>query len=100
MFSFRAYFWQGDVYINEKYKYAASEILTAYLNIDHVTLAVELRYDLKTLKNKLLFSEDMAHDLTQNYNDNVYSATRKFLKINNMFGSLPPYDKLKIHGNS
>ena len=32
MFSFKAYFFNHDVYINEKYKYAAGEILTAYLN--------------------------------------------------------------------
>lgn len=94
MFSFRAYFWNNDVYINEKYKYAAGEILTAYLNIDRVTLAEDLRYDLKSLKNKLLFSEDMAYDLIQNYNDNVYSAMRKIRDIDNMLGSLPPYDKL------
>ena len=34
MFSFKAYFFNHDVYINEKYKYAAGEILTAYLNTD------------------------------------------------------------------
>ena len=34
MFSFKAYFWNNDVYINEKNKYAANEILTAYLNTE------------------------------------------------------------------
>ena len=32
MFSFRASFWNTDVYINGQEKYAANEILTAYLN--------------------------------------------------------------------
>ncbi|MDD2362876.1 MAG: hypothetical protein PHH84_08000 [Oscillospiraceae bacterium] len=49
MFSFRAYFWNNDVYINEKYKYAASEILTAYLNIEYISLAEDLRYDLMNM---------------------------------------------------
>lgn len=35
MFNFRAYFWGNDVYINEKYRYDANEILTAYLNVSH-----------------------------------------------------------------
>ena len=35
MFSFKAYFWNNDVYINGQYKYAANEILTAYLNSDY-----------------------------------------------------------------
>ena len=50
MFSFRAYFWNDDVYINEKYKYAAGETLTAYLNTDYLSLVENLRYDLKSLK--------------------------------------------------
>ncbi len=95
MFSFRAYFWNNDVYINEKYKYAASEILTAYLNIEFVSLAEDLRYDLKGLKRKLLFSEDMSYDFCHKYNDNVYSAMRKIRKIDDMLGSLPPFDKLR-----
>ena len=95
MFSFRAYFWNNDVYINEKYKYAAGEILTAYLNIEYVSLADDLRYDLKSLKRKLLFSEDMSYDFCHKYNDNVYSAMRKIRKIDDMLGSLPPYDKLR-----
>ncbi len=95
MFSFRAYFWNNDVYINEKYKYAASEILTAYLNIEYISLAEDLRYDLKSLKRKLLFSEDMSYDFCHKYNDNVYSAMRKIRKIDDMLGSLPPFDKLR-----
>mgnify|MGYP000851660917 FL=1 len=95
MLSFRAYFWNNDVYINEKYKYAAGEILTAYLNIEFVSLAEDLRYDLKSLKRKLLFSEDMSYDFCHKYNNNVYSAMRKIRKTDDMLGSLPPYDKLR-----
>ncbi len=32
MFNFKAYFWDKDVYINEKFRYDSNEILTAYLN--------------------------------------------------------------------
>lgn len=35
MFSFKAYFWNNDVYINGQYKYAVNEILTAYLNSNY-----------------------------------------------------------------
>lgn len=94
MFSFRAYFWNNDVYINEKYKYAASEILTAYLNTDYYSFAEDLQYDLKALKNKLLLTEDMSYDSIENYNRNVYEAVGKFQKINNWLHHLPPYDKL------
>lgn len=95
MFSFRAYFWNDDVYINEKYKYAAGGTLTAYLNTDYLSLAEDLRYDLKSLKNELLFCEDMPYNFIQNYNANVYSAMRKIRDIDTKLGSLPPYDKLR-----
>ena len=95
MLSFRAHFWNNDLYINEKNKYAAGEILTAYLNIEFASLAEDLRYDLKSLKCKLLFSEDMSYDFCHKYNDNVYLAMRKIRKIDDILGALPPYDKLR-----
>ncbi len=41
MFAFKAYFWHSNVYINEKYKYAAGEILTAYLNTKYYKLGFD-----------------------------------------------------------
>ena len=35
MFGFKAYFWNSDIYINEKYRFSSCEILTAYLNDKH-----------------------------------------------------------------
>ena len=32
MFDFKAYFYNSEVYINEKYRYNSNEILTAFLN--------------------------------------------------------------------
>ena len=62
MFSFQAYFWNNDVYINEKFKYAVGEILTAHLNTDYFSSAESFWYDLKRLRNKLLMTDDMSHD--------------------------------------
>lgn len=62
MFSFRAYFLNHNVYINEEYKYTAGEILTAYWNTDFYKTIEEQDFltDLKRYKNKLILSEDMA----------------------------------------
>lgn len=52
MFSFKAYFWNNDVYINGQYKYAANEILTAYLNSNFIE-AHEIIGNLRYLKKRL-----------------------------------------------
>ena len=54
MFSFYAFFWNNDVYINEKHKYAANEILTTYLNTNYLKKAEEYIYELRRLCEKLL----------------------------------------------
>ena len=58
MFSFKAYFWNNDVYINGQYKYAANEILTAYLNSDYYEYIEEedIIYNLERLKKKMIIS--------------------------------------------
>lgn len=55
MFSFKAYFWNNEVYINGQYKYAANEILTAYLNTDLCKLIKkkDVIYKLKRLKRSI-----------------------------------------------
>mgnify|MGYP003501973316 CR=1 FL=1 len=96
MFSFKAYFFNHDVYINEKNKYAASEILTAYLNTDFYKTIEEQNYltDLKKYKNKLILSEDMDYHDYQNYNSNVYEAAHILDQINTFLSKLPPYNKI------
>ena len=106
MFSFRACFWMSDVYVNGKYKYAANEILTAYLNANDLYENTDtngsiypdtpgnMLYDLNSLKQKLLLSEGMDYDLYAYYNDHVYAAIRIFSKINAFLKTLPPYNKL------
>ena len=106
MFSFRACFWMSDVYINGKYKYAANEILTAYLNANDLYENTDtngsiypdtpgnMLYDLISLKQKLLLSEGMDYDLYAYYNDHVYAAIRIFSKINALLKTLPPYNKI------
>ena len=51
MFSLKAYFWNNDVYINGQYKYAANEILTAYLNSNFIE-AHEIIGNLKVFKKE------------------------------------------------
>ena len=96
MFSFRAYFFNHDVYINGKNKYAAGEILTAYLNTDFYKTIEEQNYltDLKKYKNKLILSEDMDYHDYQNYNSNVYEAAYILDQINTFLSKLPPYNKI------
>lgn len=97
MFSFRACFWMSDVYINEKYKYAANEILTAYLNandlyedmdtdeLENPETPGNLFYDLNSLKRKLILSNGMDFEEYTRYNDYVYAAIRIFTKLNDRF---------------
>ena len=94
MFSFKAYFWNNDVYINEKNKYAANEILTAYLNTNYLSKAEDYLYELKNLRRKLLISEDMDYSYYEHYNDNVKDALFVFGKINTWLQKLPPYNKI------
>lgn len=94
MFSFYAFFWNNDVYINEKYKYAANEILTAYLNTDYLNMAEEYIYELRRLCRKLLIYADMDYEDYAHYNNTVREASSLFRKINRRFLALPPYNKL------
>ncbi len=94
MFSFKAYFWNNEVYINEKNKYAANEILTAYLNTNYLSKAEDYLYELKNLRRKLLISEDMDYSYYEHYNDHVKEALYIFGKINNWLQKLPPYNKI------
>lgn len=94
MFSFRAYFCGSDVYINEHNKYAANEILTAYLNAD----IKDERYkdwlrDLKKYRRKLQLSPETDYEDFENYNRIVYTAAKLLQEINDFIMSLPPYGK-------
>lgn len=96
MFSFRAYFFEGDVYINAKQKYAANEILTAYLNTDYADEIdkEQLIPNLKQLRNKLIISADMDYEDYEHYNRNVYAAMQILDRVNEWIEALPPYDKI------
>ncbi len=96
MFSFRTYFFEGNVYINEKQKYAANEILTAYLNTDYYVAIENEQFlpDLKQLRDKLIISTDMDYEDYENYNDNVYAAMEILDRVNEWIVSLPPYDRI------
>lgn len=94
MFSFHAYFYGSDVYINENNKYAANEILTAYLNAD----IEDERYrdwlrDLKKYRRKLQLSPDTDYEDFENYNRIVYTASKQLQEINEFVMTFPPYDK-------
>lgn len=94
MLSFNACFWNNDIYINEKNKYAANEILTTYLNTNRLNEAEDDVYELKSLCRKLLLSVDMDYDHYENYNRNVCDASSIFDKINHWLLKLPPYKNI------
>lgn len=96
MFSFKACFFNHDVYINEKYKYAAGEILTAYLNTDFYYDVKE--FDavrvLRRLKENLKINEFTDYELQSKYNSNVYEAMSIFEQIHSKLKLLQPYNKI------
>lgn len=94
MFSFHAYFCDSDVYIDEHNKYAANEILTAYLTADIEDEQYKdwLR-DLKKYRRKLQLSSETDYEDFENYNRIVYTASKLLQEINDFIISLPPYDK-------
>lgn len=96
MFAFKAYFWNNDVYINEKYKYAAGEILTAYLNTNFYNdiISWDLIGELRRLRDNLVLDDDMDYELHSEYNSNVYKAISIFEHIHYGLKKLPPYNKI------
>ena len=96
MFSFKAYFFNHDVYINEKNKYAAGEILTAYLNSNFYDEIINWSMigELKRLNSYLLLNDDMDYELHSEYNSNVYKAMSIIERIHHKLKNLPPYNKI------
>ena len=96
MLKFKAYIWNSDVYINEKYKFDSNKILTAYLNDNHYNPLYEkdFIYNLKYFKRHLQVSRDMDYEDYMNYNDTVYMSMRFTDDINRILKKLPPYNKI------
>lgn len=51
---FYAYFWNNEVYIQEKFRYSSNEILTQYLNTNYLKEIQEfdLLYELRSFEEK------------------------------------------------
>ena len=66
---FYAYFWNSEVYIQEKYKFSSNEILTKYLNTNYLKKIEELDlfYQLCSLQEKIKLKEDMSYDNIEKY---------------------------------
>ena len=94
MFSFYTYFFENDVFINTKNKYAANEILTAYLNSDFIDEADDLLDELKHLKKHLRIFKQMDFNDYKAYNSRVYNANACITKINEYLSKLPPYNEI------
>lgn len=96
MFNFKAYFWNSDVYINEKYRFDSNEILTAYLNDSQWKYldSDDYIYRLKSLKQRLIVSPDMDYQFYKNYNSTVYKTMNLLDYLNDIIKKLPPYNKL------
>lgn len=96
MFGFKAYFWNSDVYINEKYRFDSNEILTAYLNDKQWKYLFDddYIYRLKCFKKELTVSPDMDYQFYKNYNNTVYKAMNLIEYLNQIIKNLPPYNKI------
>ena len=96
MLNFKAYFWNSDIYINEKYRFDSNEILTAYLNDKHYNRLYEkdFIYNLKYFKRHLQVARNMDYEYYINYNDTVYESMRFTDEINKIMKKLPPYNKI------
>ncbi len=96
MFDFKAYFWNSDVYINEKYRFDSCEILTAYLNDKHYDSLSQKDYiyQLKYFKKHLTVSQDMDYQDYKNYNSTVYKAMSLTENLNKIMKKLSPYNKI------
>lgn len=96
MFDFKAYFWNSEVYINEKFRYDSNEILTSYLNYKPPknTDLKEIIYRLRQLKYRLLLSPNMDYDLFAGYSNTVRSAMTLLDSVNRMLRKLPPYNRI------
>ena len=99
MFSFRASFWNTDVYINGQEKYAANEILTAYLNRADELLRIPGIGELKRLRHDLMIEADMEYYRIENYNSNVWGATAIFDRLNEALDRMPLYDRIFVRGH-
>ena len=96
MLDFKAYFWNSDIYINEKYRFDSNEILTAFLNdkyYDYLSTQ-NFIYNLKYFKRHLHVARDMDYQDYINYNDTVYESMRFTDELNKMLKKLPPYNKI------
>ena len=99
MFSFRASFWNTDVYINGQEKYAANEILTAYLNGADELLRIPWIGDLKRLRHDLMTEADMEYYRVENYNSNVWEAVKILDSLNEAIDRMLPYDRINVRGH-
>ena len=96
MLDFKAYFWNSDIYINEKYRFDSNEILTAFLNdkyYDYLSTQ-NFIYNWKYFKRHLHVARDMDYQDYINYNDTVYESMRFTDELNKMLKKLPPYNKI------
>ena len=89
---FYAYFWNNEVYIQEKYRFSSNEILTKYLNTNYLKKIEELNllYQLSTLQEKIELKEDMSYDNIEKYDKYVKDAQYYFDMINKWLHRLPP----------
>ena len=93
---FYAYFWNNEVYIQEKFRYSSNEILTQYLNTNYLKEIQEfdLLYELRSLEEKIKLKEDMSYDNIEKYDAYVKDAQSYFDMINKWLHKLTPYNKI------
>ena len=91
MFGFKAYFWDDQVYINDR-AYKTNEILTACLNVRETeeSLTGHLRELERLLPRVQILDDD--YDTERHYNENVQRAQQLLFYIGGILRQLPPYD--------
>lgn len=96
MFSFSAYFWNSDVYINGEFHFDSNEILTMYLNDNHYDYILKKEFinKMEHYKQHLKISPNMERKDFDRYNERVNEAMSLLDEIDQIMLNLPPYDKI------
>lgn len=98
MIEFKAYFWNNDVYINEKNKYSTNEILNDYLNLD-TTLIYDLIRKLSTAKRSIRFDDSSNHNFVEQFNERLYNSQNLLCQVNEIAKSIAPYNTMASEFN-
>ena len=76
MFSFCASFWNTDVYINGQEKYAANEILTAYLKEINIEL-IDFKLEFGRYHGRIIVADEITPDTARFWDSSTHEPLDK-----------------------